>query len=507
MCKAEVIRVENLITSSAVTLYWEKPENCREDSNYFIYQDNMPKGSTGNTFFTVDYLEPDTEYVFYVCMKAGHEILAESEKITLKTCRKKRKLDITKAPYFCAGDGETVNTKALQQAIDDCTAEDMVYIPEGIFLTGALRLHSDMELYLGKGAVLQGTDEVEDYLPKIWSRFEGTEMECYSSLLNLGELDHKGGYNCRNVVIGGQGTIAGGGAELAGKIIHFEQEQMKDYLQSLGNTIWAYEKPETIPGRRRPRLINISNCQNVSICGLQLKNGPSWNVHMIYSDNIVTSGCRFYSEGVWNGDGWDPDSSSHCTIFDCIFFTGDDAIAVKSGKNPEGNQIGRPCEHIRIFGCRCEFGHGIAIGSEMSGGIREVKIWDCDISRSMFGLEIKATKKRGGYVKEIEVRDVKTPRILFHSVGYNDDGIGASSPPVFENCRFRDISIYGEYLNDERKWVCCQPVELSGFDRAGYEVKNIEFADIHFGHPGKKREYTISVQLCENITFKNISSR
>ena len=153
-------------------------------------------------------------------------------------------------------------------------------------------------------------------------------------------------------------------------------------VENLGDEIFTYEKPDTIPGRMRPRLLNISNCHNVVISGLRLENGASWNVHMVYSDHIVTNNCRFYSEGVWNGDGWDPDSSSNCTIFDCIFCTEDDSVAIKSGKNPEGNMINRPCENIRIFDCKSEFGHGITIGSEMSGGIRNVKIWDCDLSRS-----------------------------------------------------------------------------------------------------------------------------
>ena len=121
---------------------------------------------------------------------------------------------------------------------------------------------------------------------------------------------------------------------------------------------------------------------------------------MIYSDNIVTNDCTFISEGVHNGDGWDPDSSTNCTIFACTFFTGDDSVAIKSGKNPEGNIINKPCKHIRVFDCVTKYGHGICMGSEMSGGIEDVKIWDCDLENSVYGIEIKGTKKRGGYVIE-----------------------------------------------------------------------------------------------------------
>lgn len=169
--------------------------------------------------------------------------------------------------------------------------------------------------------------------------------------LELGHLNHDGDFNCSHVVIRGKGIIASGGRSLAEKVIESERERLKDYLDSLGKQVGECEKPETIPGRVRPRLINISNCQNIVLSGVTFKNGASWNVHMIYSDRIVTNGCKFYSEKIWNGDGWDPDSSSNCTIFNCTFYTGDDSIAIKSGKNPEGNLIGRPSRHIRIFDC------------------------------------------------------------------------------------------------------------------------------------------------------------
>ena len=148
-------------------------------------------------------------------------------------------------------------------------------------------------------------------------------------------LDHKSGPNCENILIRGKGTIASGGKNLAKKVICRERELLKDELAALGDKIKEYEKLDTVPGRVRPRLINISNCRNVRISGVTLKDGASWNVHMIYSDGIVTDHCTFYSKDVWNGDGWDPDSSSNCVIFGCVFYTGDDSVAIKSGKNPQ----------------------------------------------------------------------------------------------------------------------------------------------------------------------------
>lgn len=496
--------IYSLATDRAITVYWERPELFSQNDYYKIFLNQQLDGITEKTHYKFFELESDEIYFIEIFWMRGEKTISY-ETVQIKTQRQKKILDITKFPYYAVGDGKTINTQTIQQAITDCDEYCMVYIPKGTFLTGALRLHSNMELYLEKGAVLQGTDKREDYLPMIPSRFEGIEMLCYSSLLNLGELSHEDGYNCSNVVIHGEGVIASGGSNLAENIITYETENLKNYLASLGDKIQECEKPETIPGRLRPRLINISNCQNICLSGLTLKDGASWNVHMIYSDNIVTNHCIFHSENVWNGDGWDPDSSTNCTIFDCIFHTGDDAIAIKSGKNPEGNQINRPCRHIRIFDCICEKGHGFAIGSEMSGGVEDVRIWDCNLKNSKWGLEIKGTGKRGGYVRDIHVRNCTMPRILFHSVSYNDDGIAASTPPVFEKCSFIDVQIVGAFRNREGVEEKCTAVELCGFDTPGYEIRDVVFRRIRLPER-KDGGQMISVKYCKDIQFDEVST-
>ena len=497
----ETAQVESLAASDEVILYWEKQGRRMPDMETQVLLDGVPAGITDKTHFTLSNLKADTDYQVGIRQLSGQDGLTE---LHLRTGAGKQLLDVTKAPYGAVKDGRTKNTEALQRAIDDCTKEQAVYLPAGIYMTGALRLHSDMELYLDEGAVLQGTDDPSDYLPKCWSRFEGTELLCYSSLLNLGELDHAGGFRCENVVIRGKGTIASGGSVLAERVICQEREQLQGYLQSLGDKINECEKPETIPGRVRPRLIQMCNCRNVALTGLTLKNGASWNVHMIYSEHIVTANCTFHSEGVWNGDGWDPDSSKDCTIFNCTFYTGDDSIAIKSGKNPEGNVINRPCTGIRIFDCRCACGHGIAIGSEMSGGVEDVAIWDCDLSGSSYGIEIKGTGKRGGYVRGIRVMDSSVSRILFHSVGYNDDGPGAPTAPQFEKCHFENIRVWGGYYNGDREWTACDAIELCGFDTPGHELRDIVFRNVTLQGGAAGRKQSLSLQACCNITFEGI---
>jgi polygalacturonase len=489
-------------TSDTITIFWKKP--IVDIDMYELIMDENIIATTDKTYYTFKGLEPDTSYDIEIkChIPNGKEAHAN---IKCATKPQNRIIDVTSEPYNAVGDGVTMNTLSIQKAIDDCKEGETVYIPKGVFATGALRLHSDMELYLDEGAVLLGTDNPEDYLPKIWSRFEGIEQECYSSLINIGQLNHDEGYNCKNVLIHGKGMIASGGRQLAENVINSERERLKDYLASLGDKINECEKPDkTIPGRARPRLVNISNSQNVVLSGITFKDGASWNVHMIYSDNVVTTDCTFYSENVWNGDGWDPDSSTNCAIFNCMFYTGDDSISIKSGKNPEGNLIERPTEHIWIFDCKCAFGHGITIGSEMSGGINDIEIWDCDMGRSMCGIEIKATKKRGGYVTNVHVRDSIAARILFHSVGYNDDGIAAPTPPIFENCTFERLQILGQYQDHASNIIDCEAIELAGFDTLGNELKNILFKDIQIGTPDTPHRQTISLQSCRNVTFERV---
>lgn len=494
--------LQNVATAETVTLYWDLPELYQKGDMFVIEGAGRAAVTTEQCHYTVEGLKAETEYNFTVSMNG--ETIGCAAVCTEKI---KRKINITEAPYCAVGDGKTLNTKAIQRAFDDCTSDACVYIPSGDFMTGALFMHSDMELYLEKGAVLHGTVAYEDYEPKIRSRFEGTEMMCYASLLNVGELDREKGITCRNVRICGEGTVCGGGAPLRQNIIDRERILMKEYMESLGDKILECENADTIPGRARGRLINISCAQHIVISGITVKEGPCWNVHMIYSDDVVTHGVTFVSKGISNGDGWDPDSSTNCTLFGSVFMTGDDAVAIKSGKNPEGNIVNIPCEHIRVFDCISHFGHGITIGSEMSGGVNDVRVWNCDMGVSMYGLEIKGTKKRGGYVRNVYVSHCKVCRILLHSVGYNDDGEGAPEAPIFENCLFEDMEVTAVMHSRDDEDVLCEAIEVAGFDTPGHEAKNIRFKNIVIGEEGGNRSQNIRLQSCAGITLENIRCR
>ncbi|MBQ6589857.1 MAG: glycoside hydrolase family 28 protein [Butyrivibrio sp.] len=498
-------------TDTEAEIFWDMPLDADLSATYqFLINGSLYK-EIDKTHISLTDLAPDSEIDVEIMIKypEGHakgSAPISLGKLSVHTNPVKRHIDVTKAPYNAIGDGETLNTVALQDALDACDDKSIVYFPAGTYLTGALNVHSGTEIYLEEGALLQGTEDPVDYLPKIHSRFEGYEMECYRSLLNLGELDHNAGYNCENVIIRGRGSIMGGGFPLAKAIAKIEGERLKEYIASLGDKIKDYEKPETIAFRFRGRLINMSNCRNIWIHGLTLGYAPSWNIHFVYSDQIVTDHCTIKSEGIWNGDGWDPDSSTNSTLYACDFYTEDDSVAIKSGKNPEGNVINRPTKHIRVFDSITHFGHGLCIGSEMSGGVEDVRLWDCEMGPTWSGIEIKATKKRGGYVRNILVRDITASHIQMHSVGYNDDGEGSKVPPQLGDCRFERMHLLGRYLDNNaghNEWHDCPSILLCGFDVPGYEIKNVEFKDIEMEEPAEGIE-DIHQEFCENIKLVNI---
>ena len=233
-------------------------------------------------------------------------------------------------------------------------------------------------------------------------------------------------------------------------------------------------------------------------------NGASWNVHMIYSDNIVTYDCVFRSQGVHNGDGWDPDSSTNCTLFGSEFFTGDDAVAIKSGKNPEGNVINRPSEHIRVFDCISHYGHGITIGSEMSGGVENVRIWNCQMEKSRCGMEIKGVKERGGYVKDVRVYDSAFSILAIRSVDYNTDGVSAQTPPIFEDYYFENVSLTGVCLKHTGETWDESAIILEGFDEENYCLKNVTLKDVTIERRANTPKQNLALFCVNGLTIENL---
>ncbi|MBQ7879797.1 MAG: glycoside hydrolase family 28 protein [Clostridia bacterium] len=449
-----------------IVLYWDKEWQYPDGVRYEVAV-NDQRFTTEKTHFRITELQPQTEYAITVERVATDGVPAGvlfSD--TLCTGVAKKRLDITKAPYFAVGDNQTLNTNAIQKALNDCTADACVYIPAGVYLTGALDVHSDTEIFVDEGAVLQGTASVDDYAPKIASRFEGIETLCYRSLINIGKMESNGGYNCRNIVLRGGGSILGGGGDLACAVI--ERERGTDP-----------NGDRTVLGRARNRLIQVNNTENVVIGNLTLGYSSAWNLHFLYSKKILTYGCKLYSKGVWNGDGWNPDSSEDCTIFDTEFEVGDDAIAIKSGKNPQGNIINRPTQNVRVFDCVCHCSHGLSIGSELSGGVKNVWIWDTDFVRSWCGIRVKTTRKRGGFVQNLRVRNCKLADVQI-TTGYtcNDDGDGSGELTRISDFYFENVTVYGVSHQEKTGAVCVPPIFIFGFAEKEYYIRNVCFNNV-----------------------------
>ena len=192
-------------------------------------------------------------------------------------------------------------------------------------------------------------------------------------------------------------------------------------------------------------------------------------------------------------------------MFDVDFDTGDDCVAVKSGKNPEGNVINRPCEHICVFDCRSKGGNGIAIGSEMSGGIDDVKIWDCDIQTSFAGFNIKTTPSRGGYIKNVGIYRSKTSKILFRNfMSLNDDGESAHTVPRLENFAFEDITITGvETYTDNQRIDKANAVDAIGYKESG-KLKGLKLKNICLKYRPMMPWHQFDMTNVEDVEIENI---
>lgn len=492
------------VSSDSLTLIWDKPINYSVISHYQIYQDQtlVAERPVNKTHITITKLSPGMTYHFEVVSinYAGKSFMDSGVKIEVATKDAGSVIDVTAPPYSVDSTGSYKVTKALQQAIFDCPVNGTVLIPkEATVLTGALDLKSNMTLQIEgkiiasldpKDYIIHETDrwfegEInQDGLPL--SRYEGWELYCYRSLINVGFIDStdRNRLVCENVRICGQGEIYGGGNELglAMRENYSDVNRYPEYYSDMR------------PGRRvRGRLICMMQAKNVHLTGVTVSNPSCWTIHMIYCDTITTHGITIQSKGVDNGDGWDPDSSKNMLIFDTTFDTGDDCIAIKSGKNPEGNQINIPTKNVRIFDLEMLGGHGMAIGSEQSGGVDGVSLRDCRIHNTLYGLELKAHNDRGGYIKNIHVEDCELDRFMAHSVDYNADGQPAEKLPVFSNINLNNITITGK----ERA------IELIGFTDGQREtayIQNVLIENVRL----KFRENDIFLDKCQDVAFKNV---
>lgn len=283
--------------------------------------------------------------------------------------------------YGAVGDGKTLNTEAIQSAIDRCASEGggILVVPEGIFLSGAVFFKQGVHLHVEKGGVLKGTVNPDDY-PQVETRWEGIEGRWTSAFINA--------FNLNEVTFTGEGMIDGSG------------------------DAWMARYPRGTKELHigRPRLIALQNCKNITVSGLILKNQACWCLFVLYSEDVLIKDLIIRADhNIIMSDGIDIDSSRRIRITHCDIDVNDDCIAIKSGRDEDGRRVNRPAEDIIVEQCRFRYGHGgVSMGSEMSGGIRNVEIRDCIIEEDNWApIRFKSQPSRGGVVENITYRDIQ----------------------------------------------------------------------------------------------------
>ena len=435
-------------THDSIAVVWEKPEQANQVKEYQLFLDGKEVARVTETDYTFENLEADTEYEIRLSAIMKKGFLPQSNLIKVRTRKSPEIFDVTS--FGAVGDGKTINTEAIRKAIDACTEYGMVYIPRGTFRSGALFLKSRMTLFIEKGGRLLGSENPEDY-PLMTYRYEGREALCHASLINTREEKERG----REITIAGMGTIDGNGAALL--------------------------KTELDAGMgKRGNVICLRNTDYVYMKNITVRQSPFWCVHMIYCNHISMNQIEIQSKydengkqygDIFNGDGYDPDSCRDVYIFHSYISSQDDCIAVKSGRDEEGRRVGIPSEDIRITNCRFKSGFGVAMGSEMAGGIRNVLVQDCVFEDSFSIGSLKAPRGRGAYIENVfydncrlinRDHSIKSTKWFKGAIyvdyyyGVDEYDMGEEMPvnegtSIIQNIRFRDIEIeteegYGIYI-------------------------------------------------------------
>ena len=309
--------------------------------------------------------------------------------------------------FGAVGDGKTLNTKAIQAAIDKCASSSkggVLVVPKGTFLSGAIFLKQGVNLLLEKDAVLKGTTNPDDY-PQVQTRWEGTEEMWTSAFVNA--------FNVTGLIISGEGTIDGSGEDWL-QNNPYRPPPAPAAGEAAATVLAPAEPPPAAappagPRRGRPRLVAIQNAKDVLISGVNLHNQAVWCLFILYSQNVEVDGIKITAEhNIPSADGMDIDSSRHVHVNHISIDTNDDCISIKSGKDADGLRVNRPAEDILIenshFG---NGGSGVDMGSETSGGIRNVVIQNCVMdSGNSAPIRFKSAPSRGGMVENITYRNL-----------------------------------------------------------------------------------------------------
>jgi polygalacturonase len=381
--------------------------------------------------------------------------------------------------YGARGDGTTDCSEAFRRAIEECSNNGggRIVVPEGIYITGPLHLLSNTNIYLTGNAVVKFDKIPRKYLPLVFTRWEGVECMNYSPFIYA--------YGQQNIAVTGRGLLDGqandstwwpwkGKEENGWRKGMPHQNEARDSLFAMGQRgIPVADRKFGDGFYLRPAFIEFYKCKNILIEGIRIINSPMWEIHPVLSQNIIVRNVDINSHGP-NNDGCNPESCQDVLIEGCSFNTGDDCIAIKSGRNNDGRRINVTSENILIRGCRFRDGHGgVTIGSEISGGARNIFAEDCQMDSPILYsvLRLKSNAVRGGtieniYLRRITVGDVGRA-VVDVDLQYEEGEHGDFLPTI------RNIEIDGMTVQK-----CAVAMNLVGYEKA--PLRNIRLLNCNF---------------------------
>ena len=398
--------------------------------------------------------------------------------------------------YGAVEGGETSNTKAIAEAVAACNKAGggRVVVPAGVWLTGPIHFMSNVNLHLEEGAVLSFSDNPADYLPAVQTSWEGMECYNYSPLLYA--------FECENVAITGKGMLK---PKMDTWKVWFARppahmEALKE-LYTMAAIDVAVEQRQMAVGENnlRPHLIHFNRCKNVLLEDFVIRESPFWTIHIYMCDGGVVRGLDVKAHG-HNNDGIDFEMSSNFLVENCTFDQGDDAVVIKAGRNRDAWRLDTPCENIVVRNCNILEGHTLlGIGSELSGGIRNIYMHDCAAPNSVHRFFfIKTNHRRGGFVENIYLDNVKSGRT--QRVLEIDTEVLYQWKDLVPTYETRITRIGGIHISNVECGEADAIIDLKGDSRLpidGVEIKNV--------HVGLVKQFIKNIENTENVVEDNVT--